>query len=109
MDTISKRGSFKPKPEDPGQHNLCSLVFVINGDEELVEKVNINQPLRVAAQKALDESGNSSKPLSDYQVVYNEQQISLDKKVGDYNFPANALIYLNLNTAGGGTERRTIC
>ena len=103
MNPISKGDGSKTIPEDPGQHNLRSLTFVINGDEETVEKVNVNQPLTVAAQKALEESGNTSKPLSDYQVIYNDQQISLDKKVGEYNFPSDALIYLNLNTAGGGT------
>lgn len=92
------------KPEELKQPNLRSLIFVINGEEELVEKVNINQPLKVSAQRSLIESGNTSKALSDYQVVYNNQQISLENKVESYNFPENAFIYLNLNTAGGGTK-----
>jgi hypothetical protein len=94
--------------EHPGQQNLRSLIFIINGEEEIVEKVNTKQPLKVVAEKALTESGNT-KSISDYQAVYNDKEITLDKKVEDYDFPATAKIFLNLNTAGGGTGFKAIC
>jgi hypothetical protein len=91
-------GKSETNPRNP---NLRDLLFVVNGDDQLVEKVNINEPLRVAAQQALKQAG-STKPLSEYQAVYNDQAISLDKKIKDYQFPADAIVYLNLNRAGGG-------
>ena len=44
------------KPSDaPGNgsngDNLRSLTFVVNGDDEIVDKVNLNQPLKVAQKE----------------------------------------------------------
>lgn len=82
--------------------NLISLRFVVNGEETTVEHVNVNQPLKVAAEKALKQTSNHARDLSEFQAKYNNNDINLNQKVETFNFPANATIYLSLKIGQGG-------
>ena len=93
----------KNQPESK-QHNQRSLMFVVNGKSTTVEKVNINQPLHVAAQKALDQTGNTGRPLEDWLIKYNDIDLNLKSKVEDLNFPENSKIFLSLKSAEGGDK-----
>lgn len=84
------------------QPNLISLTFIVNGTETIVEKVNIHQPLHVSVQKALELSGNTGRPISDWQVFYDDQNLDTNKKVEDFNFSDNAIILLSLKAGQGG-------
>jgi hypothetical protein len=82
--------------------NLIQLRFVVNGEETVVEKVNINQPLKVAAEKALNQTNNTGRDLSEFQAKYNNNDINLSHKVEDFRFPPDATIYLSLKIGQGG-------
>jgi hypothetical protein len=84
--------------------NQVSLVFIVNGTETLVEKVNVNQPLHVAVQKALEQTGNTGRPLGDWQAIFNDQTLDMNKKVGEFGFPDNAVIFLSLRAGQGGNK-----
>ena len=84
------------------QSNLISLTFIVNGTETIVEKVNVNQPLHVPVQKALNQTGNTARVIGDWQVIYNDQTLDINKKVEDYKLPENAVIFLSLKAGQGG-------
>ena len=88
--------------KDQKNPNQISLVFIVNGTETIVEKVNINQPLHVSVQKALDQTGNSGRPISEWQVIFNDQPLDINKKVEEYNFPNDAVIFISLKAGQGG-------
>jgi hypothetical protein len=92
------------KPDnDQQQRNLISLIFIVNGKQTIIEKVNINQPLKVAVEKALTQTGNTGRDLSDWLVKYNDKDLSISAKVGDLNLPDNAKIFMSLKSAAGGS------
>lgn len=88
--------------KDEKHPNLISLRFVVNGEETTVEKVNVNAPLKVAAEKALEQTNNKGRDLSEFQAKYNNQDINLSHKVEDFKFPEGATIYLSLKIGQGG-------
>lgn len=81
------------------QPNLITLIFIINGKEVPVEKVNLNQPLHVSVAKAL---GENSRPLTDYDVLYNNTSLDINRKVEDLGLIDGAHIYLSLKGGKGG-------
>lgn len=87
---------------DEKQQNLTELVFVVNGKETTVEKVNFNQPLHVSAQKALEQTGNIARPLSDWLVKVNDVDMNLSAKVEDLNLGAGVKIIMSLKGGKGG-------
>ncbi len=84
------------------QPNLISLTFIVNGTETIVEKVNVHQPLSVSVQKALEQTGNTGRHISEWQVIFNDQTLDSNKKVEDFNFPENSVIFLSLKAGQGG-------
>jgi hypothetical protein len=84
--------------------NLISLRFVVNGEETVIDDVNLNQPLKVAAEKALKQTSNHARDLSEFQAKYNNADINLSGKVETFNFPIDATIYLSLKIGQGGTS-----
>lgn len=89
------------KEEKKQQHNLISLTFIVNGTETVVSNVNINQPLHVSVQKALEQSGNSG-DISRWQIIYNDQPLNANQKVDSYKLPEDAVIFLSLKAGQGG-------
>lgn len=84
-----------------GQHNQISLTYSITGKKETIDKVNINQPLRTSAEKALKDSG-SSRGFDEYEVMYEGKKLDPSQSVETFNFPEGAVIILSLKTGKGG-------
>lgn len=87
------------------QENFISLVFIVNGVEYPIEKVNVNQPLSVSVNKALKDSGNTGRDLSDWQVKWNDTSLNIDNKIEDYNLPDGAKLFISLKAGVGGNGK----
>ena len=82
--------------------NKITLVFIINGVDVPIE-ANINQPLKVAMNKALKDSDNTGRPVDEWEVHTEEgQDLDPDKKVEDLELTGGARLLLNLKVGGGG-------
>jgi len=90
--------------KEENKKNQISLTFIVNGKEAEVEKVNIHQPLKVPVEKALDQTGNTGRQLSDWQVKWNDNELDITKKVEDFNFPSDAKIFISLRAGQGGEK-----
>jgi Protein of Unknown function (DUF2604)/TUG ubiquitin-like domain len=78
------------------QDNKSTIAVVVAGTEVLVS-FNENEPLKNVVDKALQESGNASRKSEDWQLKFNGVLITdLSQKVRQYDFPANAVLYLSL-------------
>lgn len=84
--------------------NQISLTFIVNGKETEVEKVNIHQPLKVSVEKALEQTGNTGRELSDWQVKLNDNELDVTKKVEDFEIPSDAKIFISLKAGQGGRK-----
>ena len=87
--------------EEKKQHNQINLKFSVTGKPVTIEKVNFNQPLQVSVQKALNETG-STRPIEEYDVLYNNNKLDITQKVETFNFPSDAVIFVSLKTGQGG-------
>ncbi len=87
------------------QENLISLVFVVNGVEYTIEKINVNQPLSVSVSKALKDSGNTGRDIGDWQLKWNDNNLDITKKVEDYNLPDGTQLFLSLKAGIGGNGK----
>jgi hypothetical protein len=78
------------------QDNKGSIVVVVAGAEVIVS-FNENEPLKDVVKEALKLSGNASRKEEDWQLKFEGVLITdLSRKVRDYNFPSNAILYLSL-------------
>lgn len=93
---------MKDEKENRGNDNLVSLTFIVNGKEVTIEKVNVHQPLKVAVTKALEETGNTGRELSDWLVKWNDQDLNISLKVEEFHFPPDAKIFVSLKSGKGG-------
>ncbi len=84
--------------------NFISLTFIVNGKEVTIEKENINESLKVPVEKALVRTGNSGRPLSDWLVKLNNQDLDVARKIEDFHFPADAKIFISLKAGVGGND-----
>jgi uncharacterized protein DUF2604 len=76
--------------------NRRTIVVVVAG-AEVVVPFNENEPLKNVVTEALRLSGNASRKEEDWQLKFEGVLITdLSRKVRDYNFPANAVLYLSL-------------
>jgi hypothetical protein len=90
--------------EEKKQNNLISLKFSVTGKKVTIDKVNINQPLSVSVQKALDETG-SARPIDDYDVLLNDNsKLDITHKVESFNFQDTDVIFISLRTGQGGNS-----
>jgi len=84
------------------QHNKITLIFIVNGVDVPVE-ANLNQPLKVARNQALEESSNTGRPMDEWEVHNDEgQALDPDKKVEDLGLKDGARLFLNLKVGAGG-------
>lgn len=82
--------------------NKVSIVVVVNGVEAIVS-ANLNAPLRTIAQHALSETGNTGRPLSDWELKDQAgNPLPLDRKVGELGLPPNAVLFLTLTVGVNG-------
>ena len=86
------------------ENNQISLTFIVNGKETEVEKVNIHQPLKVSVEKALEQTENTSRELSDWQIKLNDNDLDVTKKVEDCGIPSGAKIFISLKAGKGGDK-----
>ena len=87
--------------QEEKQHNLISLKFSVTGKQVTIEKVNLNQPLSVSVQKALNDTG-STRPIEEYNVLLNNNILDFTQKVETFNFPIDAVIFISLIAGTGG-------
>ena len=88
--------------EEKKQHNLISLKFSVTGKPVVtIEKVNLNQPLKVAVEKALEETG-STRPIEDYDVLLGNNILDINKKVEELGLTDGSLLMVSLKSGKGG-------
>ncbi|HLY61025.1 MAG TPA: DUF2604 domain-containing protein [Terriglobia bacterium] len=81
---------------------LIQLIFIINGANFAV-KANINAPLKEAVAQALQESGNSGRPPSDWQVRdSNGVLLDVNRKIEELGIANGARLFLTLAVGAGG-------
>jgi hypothetical protein len=83
-------------------HNLEKLVVVVNGLSYDV-KANVEAPVLVVIEKALDDSGNHGQPPQNWELRDAAGHL-LDphKKLEDYHLPDGAKLFLSLKAGVGG-------
>jgi hypothetical protein len=73
-----------------------SLRVIVAGEEASVV-ANVNAPLRSVAERALAVTGNSGRPLDEWEFKdANGKLLDITRKVGDLNFVDGVLLYLTL-------------
>lgn len=92
----------KPAEKKEEKNKNIHLTFIVNGKEVIIENVNPNELLKAPVEQALAKSGNSARPLTDWLVKYNDQDLDISIKVGDFNFPKDAKIFISLKSGVGG-------
>jgi hypothetical protein len=83
------------------KEQLITLNFRIQNETIVVEKVNVNQPLSVAVRKALKDH-NEARPIEDWIVSFNGNQLDISQKVKDLNLADGNTLKLTLKDGGGG-------
>jgi hypothetical protein len=81
---------------------FISLVFVVSGEQATVDKINVNQPLKVAAIEALKKTDNKGRDISEFEAKYNNNPIDLNQKIDALGLPNGAVIFLTLKIGQGG-------
>ncbi|HVF71030.1 MAG TPA: DUF2604 domain-containing protein [Chthoniobacterales bacterium] len=90
------------KPEKPPKPPKDTLTIVVNGNPTEVT-ANLNAPLRTVVNKALEQSGNVGQPAENWELRDAQGTLlDLDKKIGDYHFPADVKLFLSLKAGVGG-------
>lgn len=87
--------------EEKKQKNLISLKFSVNGKTVTIDTINVNQPLKASVQQALTKTG-SARPINEYEVLFENVKLNINQKVGTFNFPEGAVIFVSLKTGQGG-------
>ena len=85
--------------------NKISLVFIINGQDFVVE-ANVNAPLLEAVQRALNESGNTGRPVDEWEVR-NTNGVLLDKNrtPKELGLENGTRLFLSLRVGAGGIDK----
>lgn len=91
------------KDNDPGGHNLITVKVIVNGTPTEVQ-TNVNAPLKSVVEKALEQTGNTGRPVEDWELKFNGQVLDLNKKVEDYNIRNGAELFLSLRAGQGGSN-----
>jgi hypothetical protein len=91
------------KNENPGGPNLITVKVIVNGTPTDV-KTNVNAPLKSVIEKALEQTGNTGRPIEDWELKWNGQVLDPNKKVNDYDIPDGAELFLSLRAGQGGSK-----
>jgi hypothetical protein len=79
-----------------------TLNIVINGETFPVD-TNVNAPLTTVAERALTESGNSGRPLGEWELRdSNGALVDMNRKVKDVGLKNGARLFLSLRVGAGG-------
>ena len=81
------------------------LIFIINGANFPLE-TNINAPLKEAVARALEESGNTGRPPSEWQVRdATGVLLEIERKIRDFGFTSGTRLFLSLAVGAGGSAQ----
>lgn len=90
--------------------NKIAIKVVVNGTETLVQ-ANLNEPLHVVAQHALNQTHNGGRPLSEWELKdASGHVLDLSQKVSGFQFAENTILYLQPTVGVNGLRseaRRT--
>lgn len=87
--------------------NKRQLLVVVNGVEVLVD-ANLHAPLRTVAEHALARTGNVGRPLDDWEFKDAQgRPLDLTRKVGEFSFTAETVLYLTLSVGVNGAACAT--
>ena len=85
--------------------NEIDLAIVVNGQPTIV-RANKNAPLQTVIPRALEQTGNAGQPPANWELRDSAGALlSLDQKIGEFNFPADVRLFLNLKAGVGGSCR----
>lgn len=86
----------------PKEDKKISITVIVSGTPTVVE-ANPKQKIKVVAQKALEQTGNTARPLSDWTVKTRQGEVlDLDKTIEDYGFKDGDQIVMSLQAGVGG-------
>lgn len=86
-----------------GEHKV-TLIFIINGEGFSVE-TNVNAPLTAPVERALSESGNTGRPLDEWEVRdSNGVLLEIRRTVKDLGLRNGARLFLSLRVGAGGCD-----
>lgn len=82
--------------------NKITLIFIVNGVDVSID-ANINEPLKVARNKALTDSNNTGRPMDEWEIHNVEgQPLDPDKKIEELDLKDGTRLFLNLKVGAGG-------
>ena len=90
-----------PEQKQASPEKLVDLTIIVNGTPTVVH-VNENAPLKTAVHKALEQTGNTGRPITDWQITWNDKVLDMDLKIKDFHFPKNVELFLSLKAGVGG-------
>jgi Protein of Unknown function (DUF2604) len=95
-----KKGGTDDKPDK--EDKKISLTVIVSGTPTTVE-ANSKQKLQVVALKALEQTGNTSRPLSDW-TIKTREGVVLDMKntVESYGLQDGSQLVMSLEAGVGG-------
>ena len=84
------------------QNNKETITVVVGGTPTEVD-ANKNAPLHTLIPKALEQTGNQGQPPQNWELKdVNGVLLDVNKKIGDFNFPAGVTLFLSLKAGIGG-------
>lgn len=90
------------KGNQSGHENRLILEIIVNGQPTEVE-ANLNAPLHTVIPLALAQTGNAGQPPENWELRDTAGVVlALDKKIEEFQFPANTRLFLNLRAGIGG-------
>lgn len=99
LQTQAKNDDKQPKPDNDKKINLT---IIVSGTPTIVEAY-AKQKLQVIAQKSLDQTGNTSRPLSDWSLKTREGVVlEMSNTVESYALIDGAQLLMSLDAGIGG-------
>ncbi len=86
------------------ENNFIDIVFVVAGEDVVLDKLNIHEPLNAARSKALAQSGNdTSRPHKDWEIR-TESGVLLNPtdKLESLGLKPGTKLFLSLAVGAGG-------
>jgi hypothetical protein len=85
------------------EDNFIPLIFVVNGEEVELNRLNVHEPLDAARSKALAQSGNTGRPHKEWEIR-TESGMVLDPtmKLENLGLQPGTRLYLSLAVGAGG-------
>jgi hypothetical protein len=86
----------------PKDEKKVLLTIIVSGTATIVE-ANPNQKMRIVAQKALEQTGNTARPLEEWTLKTRDGSVlEFEKTVEHYGFADGAQLIMSLSAGVGG-------